>query len=80
MIKPVHADQSPGDLRLVTDSASDFADASGRLEVYLGGRWGTVCDVGFDPDDATSACNKLGYRAYSNYGRVGALGYVHEFR
>lgn len=36
---------------------------SGRLELCLGGAWGTICDAGWDWDDARVACRQLGLDA-----------------
>jgi len=33
----------------------------GRLEINVGGIWGTVCDNYFDDADAAVACYMLGY-------------------
>ena len=48
-----------GDLRLVASGTP--GSARGRLEVFLGGTWGTVCDDAFDGNAAAVACRQLGF-------------------
>ena len=44
-------------LRLV-DGTSRY---EGRVEIYLQGWWGTVCDNGWDVTEATIVCRELGF-------------------
>ena len=46
-----------GQIRLINGSNN----ASGRVEVCLGDSWGTVCDDGWDSNEATIVCRELGY-------------------
>ena len=36
-------------------------DKSGRVEIYLKGEWGTVCDEWFGKEEAQVICKSLGY-------------------
>ena len=50
-----------GDLRLARGSITSRSYSSGRLEIYINGQWGTVCDDFFANTDANVACRQLGF-------------------
>ena len=47
-----------GSLRLFPDQPIDGYDQ--RAEVLYDGRWGSICDFGWDMEDGTIVCNALG--------------------
>ncbi len=42
---------------------SGQTDREGRVEICLEGYWGTVCNDGWDLNDARVVCRQLGYRS-----------------
>lgn len=49
-----------GAIRLVGGVAENL----GRVEVCFGNLWGSVCDDGFDSNEAQVVCRQLGYTNY----------------
>ena len=53
-------------LRLADATETD-ATITGRLEVFVDGEWGTVCDDSFGWRDAQVACRGLGYHPLGKF-------------
>lgn len=66
------------DINVVYEGFEDFDDdyfikdelARGRLEICMGGRYGTVCDKNWDNNDASVACSQLGFSPYGNNDKI----------
>ena len=50
-----------------TDHLINGSLSVGRVEVCIGGRYGTVCDDGWDDQDASVVCRKLGFSPYGEF-------------
>ena len=71
-----YKEPSYGDLRLVQGTVADDTLSSGRLEIYINGEWGTICDDLFDQTDATVACKQLGFSGAITYRTSSSAGYM----
>ena len=61
--------QNNGDVRLA--QTSDNFIYEGRLEIFMNGKWGTVCNKTSNLDSvADTACRQLGYKGAFSYGRT----------
>ena len=57
-------DVRDGEIRLHRRSGNNLWE--GRVEIFLSGEWGTVCDNGASSIDARVVCRQLGYHTYGN--------------
>ena len=67
-----------GDLRLVQGIVADSKFLSGRVEIYIDGQWGTICDDLFDQIDANVTCKQLGFAGATSYRTSASAGLVNS--
>ena len=61
---------SQGDVRLVQGTFTAPGLSSGRVEIYINGEWGTVCDDLWGQTESDVVCRQLGFQRASSFGQA----------
>ena len=62
-------------MRLARGTVSVSSFSSGRVEIFINGEWGTVCDDLWGITESNVVCRQLGYAKASAYGTATFNGY-----
>ncbi len=63
-------------VRLKSESGRTEDLSAGRLEIFINGQWGTVCDELFGITEAHVACRQLGFLQANSYTNTRQIGFV----
>ena len=50
--------------------AGGSLESAGTVEICINKVWGTVCDDGWDSNDATVVCRQMGYSVSTGAGKL----------
>ena len=58
---------------MIGDKGSPSTDNNGRIELFKGGKWGSICSKGFNDKSAGVACKQMGFDGGSIIGEASAF-------
>lgn len=52
-----------GDVRLMGTGDAESQDGKGRVELFMEGKWWSICSNGWTNDSAAVACKQMGFES-----------------
>ena len=56
-----------GDVRLMDQAKNVSHTGKGRVEMCVGGNWGTICGLDWGQEEAIVVCNELGFNSSGTF-------------